>query len=315
MNIGILGANSQIAKDLICSFEALSHHQLILFSRRKKEVNDWLKKTGSAYGYVVKGYDDFNVEQKLDVIINFIGVGDPLQAALMGASILDITYQYDAMALKYLEDNPTCRYLFISSGAAYGSNFQAPVDENTRATFQINNLEPTDWYGIAKFYAESRHRALNNRAIVDIRIFNYFSHRLNMDSRFLIADIVRAILDKTVLQTSAENFVRDYLNSVDLHQLIVKILDHHPTNLAVDCYTLEPIDKFSLLVAMHEKFGLNYEIDSQFSSIHATGMKHSYYSKYRAAEQLGYRPTLTSLQGVCKEVKLFLEQRDMVLKK
>ena len=79
---------------------------------------------------------------------------DPVQAAAMGASIFDVTLKYDEMALDYVRQHPHCRYIFLSSGAAYGSSFDEPVDENTKAVIAINNLQPQDWYAVAKLHAE-----------------------------------------------------------------------------------------------------------------------------------------------------------------
>ena len=42
MRIAILGATSQIAKDLIISFSENSNHDLILFARRPDLVIHWL---------------------------------------------------------------------------------------------------------------------------------------------------------------------------------------------------------------------------------------------------------------------------------
>ena len=138
----------------------------------------------------------------------------------MGASIFDVTLKYDQMALDYVRQHPDCRYIFLSSGAVYGSSFDKPVNEKTKATIAINNLQPQDWYALAKLQAECRHRSLPHLRIVDIRVFNYFSHTQDMEARFLITDILRAIRDKTVLQTSFDNIVRDFVHPTDLHQLI-----------------------------------------------------------------------------------------------
>ena len=72
----------------------------------------------------------------------------------MGAAILDVTLAYDEMALKYVRQHPDFRYIFLSSGAAYGSGFEAPATVNTKASIAINSLKPQDWYGVAKLYAE-----------------------------------------------------------------------------------------------------------------------------------------------------------------
>ena len=307
MHIAILGATSQIAKDLICSFAKHGDDKLTLFARRVEVANDWLAKTRLTARYDIKSYDGFNGEQKFDAIINFIGVGDPAQAAMMGASILDITYQYDTMALEYLKKYSDCRYIFLSSGAAYGSSFSEPVDEHTQAKFPINHLGIQDWYGIAKFYAECRHRSLSELPIVDLRVFNYFSHTQDMEARFLITDIVRAIRDETVLTTSADHIVRDFLIPSDFYQLVSKVLKTNPINTSVDCFTIEPIDKTILLDAMHQQFGLRYEIIDGASGVNATGGKPYYYSLNKKAMQFGYQPKFSSLTGISNELEAYLE--------
>jgi nucleoside-diphosphate-sugar epimerase len=126
--------------------------------------------------YQVQAYDDFSDNQKYDIIINFVGIGDPEKAQKMGSDIFKITEKYDDMVLEYLKLHKETKYFFLSSGAVYGGNYQKPVDENTVATIDINNLKSTDWYTLAKLHAEAKHRALFNFSIVDVRVFNYFSH-------------------------------------------------------------------------------------------------------------------------------------------
>jgi nucleoside-diphosphate-sugar epimerase len=155
---------------------------------------------------------------------------------------------------------------------------------------------------VAKLYAECHHRALPGLSIVDIRVFNYFSHTQDMEARFFITDIVRAIRDKTVLKTSTDYIVRDYLHPNDFHQIINCILLHAHANLALDCYSQAPVDKATLLQAMKEAFGLQYEEWPSAAHVNATGIKPHYYSMNRKSEELGYTPTLNSLQGVQREV-------------
>ena len=108
---------------------------------------------------------------------------------------LDITLDFDSLALRYVKAHPSTRYLFLSSGAAYGSDFRQPATDQTRAGFDINHLQVHDWYGAAKFHAECRHRALADLAMVDLRVFSYFSRSQDLSSRFLISDMLRAIRD------------------------------------------------------------------------------------------------------------------------
>ena len=311
--IAFLGATSQIARDLAISFSTDADKHLHLFARRPDHVKKWLNDIGLSGRFLVDDFVDFG-SQEFDAILNFVGVGNPVQAIAMGASIFDVTLQYDELALSYVRQHPDCRYIFLSSGAAYGTSFDAPVDADTKAITSINNLQPQDWYGVSKLHAECRHRSLTHLSIVDIRVFNYFSSTQDLEARFLITDIVRAVRDRTLLKASPDCIVRDFLHPSDFHQLVSTILVAPPTNDVVDCYTLSPIDKRDLLVAMQKNFGLKYEVTESNASINATGGKSHYYSLNRRAAKFGYEPRLTSLQGVLAESYKLLELRNIGFK-
>ena len=305
MNIAILGATSQIARDLILHFSIDEDKQLHLFARRPIDVKKWLEEAGLSGRYIVNEFAEFGT-QEFDTIINFVGVGNPAQAAAMGASIFDVTLHYDELALSYVRQHTSCRYIFLSSGAAYGSSFEEPVGADTKATIAINNLLPQDWYAVSKLHAECRHRSLISLPIVDIRVFNYFSHTQNLEARFLITDTVRAIRDNSLLKTSPDYIMRDFLHPSDFHQLVTAILGAPLTNDVVDCYTLSPVSKSSLLTAMEENFGLHYEVTESNTAINATGGKPYYYSLNKRAGDYGYKPTFTSLDGILIEAKNIL---------
>ena len=112
MKIAILGATSYIAKDLIISFSENSNYELKLFARMPNVVSEWLKHSGIKQQYSVCSYEEFGLDIELDAIINFVGVGDPAKAKEMGASILDITYQYDNLAISYVKKHTKCKYIF-----------------------------------------------------------------------------------------------------------------------------------------------------------------------------------------------------------
>lgn len=305
MKIAILGATSQIAKDLIVSFSGAAGDQLHLFARRTEEVSDWLAANGLAR-YPVDGFAEFG-KQEFDAVINFVGAGDPAQIAKLGGEILEVTLRFDEMVLEYLKTHPSCRYLFLSSGAAYGSSFAEPARRETPSIIKINDLAAHEWYGVAKLHAECRHRAHPELHIIDIRVFNYFSRTQDIEARFLVTDMLRAIRDKTVLMTSSDYIVRDYLHPSDFYRLVTALLSAPPANAAVDCYSKAPIDKPGLLQAMQNEFGLRYEVTESHAAINATGGKPHYYSLNKRAEEFGYQPRLTSTEGVLKEAAAMLQ--------
>uniref|UniRef100_E6QRG1 Putative dTDP-glucose 4,6-dehydratase n=1 Tax=mine drainage metagenome TaxID=410659 RepID=E6QRG1_9ZZZZ len=307
MQIAILGATSQIAKDLILSFSATTNDVLHLFARQPDVVTQWLAGMGIKERYTASDYAVF-ADHEFDAVINFVGVGNPARTVEMGASIFDITHQYDDMAMDYVRHHAACRYIFLSSGAAYGAQFIEPVSTTTPALVPINTLSPQDWYGVAKLYAECRHRAQTALPIIDIRIFNYFSRSQDIAARFLITDMLRAIRDQTVLQTSADHITRDFLHPTDFYGLISALLSAKPANAVVDAYTRAPISKSNLLAAMQEQFGLQYEVTASTASVNATGGKPHYYSLNRHAADFGYQPSLTSLEGVMREAHIILSR-------
>ena len=311
MRIAFLGATSQIAKDLALSFCEQSGHELVLYARRPEAVSQWLASVDLPKRYTVHKFSAFTVTENFDAIFNFVGVGNPAHAASMGASIFDLTLQFDELALNYLRKHTGCRYIFLSSGAAYGSNFNTPVDATSSATIAINHLQPQDWYSVAKLHAECRHRSLADMSIVDIRIFNYFSHTQDMEARFLITDIARSIRDRTVFKTSADYLVRDFIGPDDFYQLINSILNSPCMNAVLDCYSKAPIDKPTLLAAMQAHFDLHYELVQSSYGVNATGNKPYYYSVNKHAAEFGYSPTLSSLECIEKELRMFMKENDL----
>lgn len=306
MNIAIFGATSQIAKDLIISFSEYTDYDCTLFSRSPIKVQSWLDLVVGKYSS--NDYSSFP-DSNYDVIINFVGVGDPFRAKEMGEGIFEITHQYDQLVLDYVKLHPSCKYIFLSSGAVFGDVFDEPVKESSVATVPINHLSPINWYAISKLYAEARHRSLENLSIIDVRVFNYFSHTQDMSARFLITDIARAIRDKTLLKTSSENIVRDFLHPVDFYQLIECVLNAGNINAAVDCYSKAPIDKISLLDVMQKEFSLQYKLIGEHESVNATGGKSNYYSLNRGAENLGYKPNYSAIECILTECNLLIQNQ------
>ena len=309
MNIAILGATSQISRDLILSFSMEKSYDFSLFGRNTKLLEEWVDDSNLSEQHQVLAYTDFNNNQEYGIIINFVGIGDPIKAKKMGSDIFKITEQYDDMALNYIKSHKQTKYIFLSSGAVFGGDYQEPVNENTVAMIDINNLDSTDWYAIAKLYAEAKHRSLPNLSIVDVRVFNYFSHTQDMSARFLITDIVRAIENKEVFKTSTENIVKDFITPPDFYNLIQSIIDFKPINMALDCYTKSPVSKFDLLDVLKSEFGLKYEITGESSAVNATGAKSNYYSLNRRGAAFGYQPEWTSLAGLLAELEGYLAQK------
>ncbi len=310
MNIAILGATSNIAKDLILNFVNRNPKiDITLFARNIDDLKAWLdeKEIINKISYIYT-YESFSVKKNFDVIFNFVGIGDPAKAMKMGASIIDITYIYDSLALKYIEKNPSTKYIFLSSGAAYGSkNFLTNVTKNSKSRIDINDIKPQDWYSIAKLHAECRHRSMIDKSIIDIRVFNYINSGLDLSSKFLITDAIMAILNDQMLITSSKNISRDYIGPDDFYKLIMSLIAFGECNDSVDCFTKSPIDKFSMLDMLKQEFGLKYQIENNEIGLNATGKKDNYFSKNFKAKVYGYYPEYSSKETILKELSTILK--------
>jgi len=305
MKIGVLGATSQIGKDLISSLAMNEKNIITLFSRKPAEIESWAKFINVS-NFIIKSLDSFPTNDLFDVVFNFIGSTSPANLAKLGPEIEAITTKYDLLVLNYLSSHPDCKYIFMSSGAVYGDNFENPVTENSKSIFPINDLQHYHWYGISKLNAEIRHRALPEFSIIDIRIFNYFSHTQDMTSGFFMAEIAKSIKEGIVLKTNGEMINRDYLTPEDFYGLICNILDIKDLNIGVDCYSLEPICKLSLLEFLSIKYALKYEITSEKHDVNVYGKRINYYSKSKIASNFNYQPKYSSLSGIEREIDLYL---------
>lgn len=304
--IAILGATSQLAKDFIREASQTFQPDFRLYARSPEKIT--LFQQEENFHYPALPLNHFGAED-YSAIINFIGVGDPARAKAMGADIFAATYDMDQKVLAYLAKHPTVTYIFMSSGAVYGTDYTQPVNENTVASVPVNRIQPQNYYSIAKLYAEARHRALPQHNIIDIRIFNYISRTLDLDTRFLITDIINAIRHKTIFETDHLDIVRDFLHPADFCSLIQACLAT-PKNTPLDAYSKAPVSKIALLEAMQNHFGLRYQFVETTHAVNATGRKPFYYSENRHAARTGYAPKYDSLSGILKEVNFILNRTD-----
>lgn len=305
--VAFVGGGSQIAKDLILAWAAEGRTGMQLYVRDLEAAEAWLKAKGLRGSCTASLHSDYGREDH-DAVINFVGPGFPQHTADAGASVFDLTLQFDDMVLRGLRQRPDRRYIFLSSGAVYGSaGFQEPAGAGTMACVPVNAVTPKDYYGVAKLHAEARHRAQARLAITDLRVFNYFTRTQDLASRTFITDMLRAARDGAVFQASPDYIVRDYLHPQDFRRLVDCVLAAPPRNEALDCYTRQPVDKPTLLEAMRKEFGLQHVLTAAADvPVNATGLKPYYYSLNRKAAEIGYEPAYTALEGLLIESRAAL---------
>ena len=298
--IAILGATSHIAKGLIYAFSREERGALFLFARSPEAAAAFMDTHGSTRRPLIRTFDDFS-SGTYDVIINCVGIGEPQKLRENIGTIFRLTETFDNLILDYLTGHRDTLYINFSSGAAYGTDFSRPTDTDSRSTWNINRLTEEEFYGIAKLHAEAKHRALKNYNIVDLRIFGYFSRFINLESRYLLTEIISCIRDRREFITGPDDIVRDYVHPQDLASLVVCCITKHALNDVFDVYSRTPVTKVQLLEYFKVTYNLRYRVNSDFQSSTATGVKNYYCSSNKKAEKLGYAPEFTSLECIAQE--------------
>jgi nucleoside-diphosphate-sugar epimerase len=306
MRVAILGASSQVGRGFIKECLQRSHDvQLMLFARSHEKLNTWLSTSEKPMLWRALSMDAFG-QHSYDAIINLIGSGDPGQTQVMGRSIVDISDQYDMRVLTYLQKNPSCKYLFFSSGAVYQGNFDCAISAESVQKKQIDAQKDQDWYALSKLRAEARHRDLAQMDIIDIRLFSYFCADQNPQARFLLSDIMRALYTGDPIITTEMDIHRDYLGPEDMYALIWSALRAGRSNTAIDTYSLSPVSKLQILNRFAQVFDLTVVWQAAGVRPMMQATKTNYYSKNHTASRIGFYPAHHSLDILEKEMKLFV---------
>lgn len=302
--VAIIGATSHIAKGLIYNYSQKNNAEIFLFSRNPEQVKSFLENI-PVFPFKNHSLKDFG-KHHYDVIINCIGAGTPERVRDSGTSVFLITRIYDEMIIRYLVNNPDTVYIYFSSGVALDPALEKYSIPAVPYELDIKTIAKTDVYAVTKLCAEKNHRLFPDFKIVDIRIFAYFSRFIDLSSGFLITSVLSAVLDKKMLFTNSGNIVRDYLHPADLFTLIECCVAHFPGNSALEAFSRSPVCKFDLLKRFQQDYNLHYEILDNITISNPTGEKEVFVPRDFSAENIGYSPAYTSLEGVMEETKEFM---------
>lgn len=312
MRFAILGATSHIAKGLILGLQGSVSNELVLFARSPERVQLFLVSIEAANSQFikVKPFSEFS-DNDYDVVINCVGIGNPAKLADELPSIFKITEVFDNLVLEYLKDHRKTLYVNFSSGAAYGTDFSAPVTETSQAKFNINAITANEYYGIAKVNSEVKHRAMNDYNIVDLRVFGYFSRFINLEEKFLLSEIVNCIKNGQEFVTCPGNIVRDFVITHDILGIINACIAQNCINGVFDVYSAKPATKFEIIEHFAKNYGLKYNVNDEYTTFNVTGSKDNYYSTNNKASSIGYAPMYSSIDGIEKEVNYLLNVQNI----
>lgn len=288
--IAILGSTGYIGCSLARLIAQNEEQRLTLFAR------DLTKITLEAWPSNVShsSLEKFDAG-RFDLVINAIGVGDPSRVATTGTNIFELTRVWDQCILSTM--GTQTKYVYISSGAVYGSCLKQAVDENSIVSLPINQLVLASPYTLSKICAEAGHRYASDRAILDIRVFGYSDPSISQSGSFFLSHLARSVATKCPLVTSHDDMVRDYAGVSELHALIMSWLNSKSPNRAFDLYTRSPVSKLNLLDLVAKRYGVKISYSKQIESTRPT-KKTVYSSKYYAASEVGYTPWRTSTEVI-----------------
>lgn len=302
-----MGATSHLAKSLIHDLAAeSSKHKLRLFTRRPALARDFLTKNTIHQGcddacLIIENYDHFP-DEEYDAIINCVGIGTIRKHQGEYSKYFTVYEHFDNLAINYLHKHPKTRYISLGSGSVYGSHFENPAGEFSTHAIPVNKLSREDYYSVSRLYAEAKHRALENLAIIDFRIFSFFSRFHDPADGYLIDQIITAIQNKTPLLTSHDDFYRDYLHPADLHQAISNALVcKQAINGAYDLCSQQPLLKSEMLAFFEEQYGLSVSYTDALIEKSATGQKSCYFSTYRESGLINFHPNYSSRDALSEE--------------
>lgn len=304
-NIAILGATGYIGKSLAYHLSGKKEDKLFLFARSQKKLKIFLQTIGKNPAFTAQSFQELSAG-RYDIIINCIGIGNPKQRKEAGIDIFQVTEKFDTLILKYLQKHPDTLYINLSSGAVYGNKIEKPAEMASQSSITVNALDSSDFYAIAKINSEAKHRALSDFNIVDIRIFSFFSRFIDLSSGYLMGDVVQALRQQKNLITGSDDITRDYIGAAELWDLMKSIMKKGAINDVFDLYSAKPVSKSALLKHLQRKYGLRYSVMNTPQKRSLAGVKNSYYSKSRKAEDVGYFPKRTSLEVIDDEIKYCL---------
>jgi hypothetical protein len=248
----MLGAGGQIARGLVADLP--QDWTLDLFSR-----NPALPRPEAAVrGARVLPYDNFAAGE-YDLVINAAGPGDPSVHRANGAQILRITESFDNMVTDFIGARPATGYINLSTGAVYGADYGAMSGASIYG-IDVDDLASTNAYVLAKIAAEAKHRQSPELKIADLRIFGYFSRRIDLESGFFMAQVAAHLREDWQFRTGPSDFVRDFIAPEDLAAHIVTVYESGVPNAAFNAISAAPVTKFEILEALGERFGLRYSV-------------------------------------------------------
>jgi dTDP-4-dehydrorhamnose reductase len=238
MKILILGHTGHIGRGL---FEELGKEHEVNGSSRSEPWDDW-------------------IFQRYDIIINCVGTGTPKNTAEAGNSIIETTFLVDQAVLSYLNTakGKNTMYVYLSSGVA---------DE------RFFDMSP---YAVSKVAAEMIHRAHKDKWIIDLRIYSYLSEYIDLDSGYLITEMIKCAISGDIFEVKDKETIREYIGCKDLSFIISNLYNEAKSNFSRDISARTGGFMQDLLNLFYYRYDLKYSLPKLMP--YFEGKRTKYYS-------------------------------------
>jgi dTDP-glucose 4,6-dehydratase len=278
--------------------------KIIIISRKRFQKFDYIKKLKKNYK-IVKINSDISKVKKL-----------PLVDYVIYAAILK-NYKNDYLAVKNYTNLATryhkqSRILYVSSGAVYGVQKKNKgikedyLNFNKKINFKRGYKNS---YANSKFKSEKLFKKLGTSGIkVTIaRCFTFVGEFLPLNSKFIIGNFIKNILNKKKITISANyQICRSYMYSDDLVKWLLKILNHSSTSCPtynVGSDNIVSLQRLAQILA--QKYNLEKSIPKSSNKI---------VDRYipcinKATKVLKLRNNFDSIQAVIKAIKLIQNEK------
>lgn len=293
----ILGSNSEIARDIIKLFD--KNYFLFLITHRKKILSEWLK-DNKIKNYKIINLSEINKILYLDIILNFVGSGDPKKTSKLKENFIVINNKYDDYCINYLKKNNNTKYIYFSSGSIFSDLKFKPVTKTSKV---VKKKLQKQVYKKIKYITEKKHRSFKNLKIYDLRLFNYFSSTQNINNTFFINLIIKSILKNKIFETSSNNFYRDYIGPNDLFNIIIQFIKMNIPNNVFDIYSKKITNKIEII----DFFKKKYKLKVKYTNNHKTENIFYYSINYKLSKIINFKPKETSIENIKNQSKKILK--------
>jgi hypothetical protein len=263
--IAIIGSTSHVAKNLIEYFNK-EHQHIDLYSRSLNNLD-----------ILPNGYD---------CIINCIlaKVTEPLY--------FETSEHFDNLILDYLQLNTDCLYINCSSGV---------VHEIRKC--DVDNLREEHYAMVSKLNSEMKHAAHKNLNVIDLRFYSFFSRFTNLEAPYFMNEIIKSVINKETFITTKKNFSRDYINPLDLYNIIKYLIAVQKIRGHFEIGSTQPTSKDAIINYFIKDYNLKIKYVDKIDFKGYTASKINYFPKERTLPSL---VKYSSLDTIKEESRVIL---------